>query len=52
MNSAVRHLVETYFDNSVEAAMNALITYNNKGLSNEDLDRLIGVIGNSKKKGG
>ena len=49
MRSAVRQLIETYFDNSVEEAMTALIEYDADALSDEELDRLIGLI--EKRKG-
>jgi predicted transcriptional regulator len=47
MRSAIRQLIETYFDNSVEEAMTALIEYNSS-LSDSDLNRLIDII--KKKK--
>jgi predicted transcriptional regulator len=49
MRSAVRQLMETYFDNSVEEAMTALIEYDTGALSDEELDRLIDII--EKRKG-
>lgn len=49
MRSAVRQLIETYFDNSVEEAMTALIEHNTSDLSDEELNRLIGII--EKRKG-
>jgi BlaI family penicillinase repressor len=51
MRSAIRQLVETYFDNSVEEAMTALIEYNSGGLSDEELNRLIDIIEKKKKEG-
>ena len=51
MRSAVRQLIETYFDNSVEQAMTALIEYNSNSLSDEDLNRLIGIIEKMKREG-
>jgi predicted transcriptional regulator len=50
MRSAVRQLMETYFDNSVEEAMAALIEYNASSLSDEDLNGLIDIM--KKKKRG
>jgi predicted transcriptional regulator len=50
MRSAVRQLVETYFDNSVEEAMTALIEYDSSGLSDEELDRLIDIIEKRKRE--
>ena len=49
MRSAVRQLMETYFDNSVEDAMTALMEYNTGALSDVELDRLIDII--EKRKG-
>ncbi|MBN2324586.1 MAG: hypothetical protein JXQ30_12690 [Spirochaetes bacterium] len=49
MRTAIQKLVETYFDNSVEEAMTALIEYNSSSLSDEDLNRLIDNI--KKQKG-
>ena len=50
MRSAVRRLIETYFDNSVEEAMTALIEYNSS-MSDEDLNRLIDIIKKKKREG-
>ena len=49
MRSAVRQLMETYFDNSVEEAMTALIEYDAGELTDRELDRLIDLI--EKRKG-
>ena len=51
MRSAVRQLMETYFDNSVEEAMTALIEYKSKGISDSDLDKMIDLIEKMKKVG-
>jgi BlaI family penicillinase repressor len=51
MRSAIRQLMETYFDNSVEEAMTALMEYNSGSLSDEDLNRLIDII-EKKRRGG
>ena len=51
MRSAVRQLMETYFDNSVEEAMTALIEYKSKGISDSDLDKVIDLIEKIKKGG-
>ncbi len=51
MRSAVRQLIETYFDNSVEEAMTALIEYDSGELTDEDLDRLIDIIEKRKADG-
>jgi len=50
MRSAIRQIVETYFDNSIEEAMTALIEYDNGDLSDEELNRLIGIIEKRKKE--
>ena len=51
MRSAVRQLMETYFDNSVEEAMTALIEYKSEGISDSDLDKMIDLIEKMKKEG-
>jgi BlaI family penicillinase repressor len=51
MRSAIRQLMETYFDNSVEEAMTALIEYNSSSLSDEDLSRLIDIMKKKKREG-
>jgi len=51
MRSAVRQLMETYFDNSVEEAMTALIEYKSKDISDSDLDKVIDLIEKIKKGG-
>jgi predicted transcriptional regulator len=50
MRSAVRQLMETYFDNSVEEAMTALIEYKSEGISDSDLDKMIDLIEKMKKE--
>lgn len=49
---AVRHLVETFFDDSVESAVVALIGSSNKRLDPQQLDRLAKLIAQAKKNGG
>jgi BlaI family penicillinase repressor len=51
MRSAIRQLIETYFDNSVEEAMTALIEYNSSNLSDADLNRLIDIMKKKKREG-
>ena len=51
MRSAIRQLMETYFDNSVEETMTALIEYNSSSLSDEDLSRLIDIMKKKKREG-
>ena len=51
MRYAIRQLVETYFDDSVEEAMTALIEYNSSSMSDSDLNRLIDLIEKKKQEG-
>src|SRR5438094_514787 len=48
---AVRHLVETFFDNSTESAVVALLDAGEKRLQPDQLDRLTKLIAQAKKKG-
>jgi predicted transcriptional regulator len=49
--TAMRHLLVTYFDNSVEAVVAALIRMDGKKLSEKDYRRLIEMIQNAEKGG-
>ena len=49
--AAVRHLVETFFDNSTESAVVALLG-EEKALTKDQLDRLAKLIAQAKKNGG
>ena len=49
--SALRHLIETYFDGSVHAAMAALIRVDRRQLSDEDYRSLDQMIKKSEKAG-
>lgn len=49
--TAIRHLLETYFDDSVEAVVAALIRMDGKKLSEEDYRRLIETIRDAEKEG-
>ncbi|HEY9226031.1 MAG TPA: BlaI/MecI/CopY family transcriptional regulator [Gemmatimonadaceae bacterium] len=49
---AVRHLVQTFFDNSPESAVVALLGAGDKPLTREQLDRLAKLIAQAKKQGG
>jgi len=49
--TAVRHLLDTYFDNSVEAVVAALIRMDGRKLSEKDYRRLIEMIQNAEKGG-
>ena len=47
--SALRHLLETFFDNSVENAVAAMLDVKRGDLTDEDLARLQGVIEQARK---
>src|SRR5688572_26294040 len=50
--AAVSHLVETFFDNSTESAVVALLDHKERRLSSEQLDRLAKLIDRAKRAGG
>jgi predicted transcriptional regulator len=49
--SALAHLVRTFFDGSVEAAVATLVDTSRAKLSHEELDRLSALIENTKREG-
>ena len=49
--SALKHLLETFFDNSAEQAITALLDLPTAELSREKLDRLSGLIEKAKQEG-
>src|SRR5437763_14918046 len=49
--SALRHLVETFFDGSAEKTVAALIGGEGARMSDEELDRLADLIEKAKKEG-
>ena len=49
--SAVRHLVETFFDGSAEKAVAALLGGEASKLSDEELERIAGLIEKARKDG-
>ena len=49
--SAVRHLVETFFDGSAEKAVAALLGGEASRLSDEELERIAGLIEQARKEG-
>jgi len=49
--SAVRHLVETFFGGSSEKAVAALLGGEASRLSDEELDRIAGLIDKARKEG-
>jgi len=50
-SSALRSLLDTYFDGSVNAAMAALIRTNRRHLSDEDYNNLRAIIERSEREG-
>lgn len=50
--AAVSHLVETFFDNSMESAVVALLDHKERKLSRDELDRLAKLIDKAKRTGG
>jgi predicted transcriptional regulator len=49
--SALRHLVQTFFDGSTEQAMAALIDANGRALSEDELGRMAELIERARKGG-
>ena len=49
--SAMAHLVETFFDGSVEEAVATLVQSSKSKLSADDLDRIAALIAKAKKEG-
>ena len=49
--SAVKHLLQTFFDGSAESAVATLLDVSRSDLSNADLDRLNSIISQAKKEG-
>jgi predicted transcriptional regulator len=49
---AVKHLVKTFFNDSPESALVALLGANDKPLTSDQLDRLAKLIAQAKKNGG
>ena len=47
--SALRHLLDTFFDNSVESTVAALLDVKSKELTDEELDRLTRLIDDARK---
>lgn len=50
--AAVSHLVETFFENSMESAVVALLDHKERRLSAEQLDRLGKLIEKARRSGG
>jgi predicted transcriptional regulator len=51
MRSAMRHMVQTFFDGSTEGAVAALLEMDAAKLSPEELDRLEQLIGKAREEG-
>jgi BlaI family transcriptional regulator, penicillinase repressor len=49
--SAMKQLLQTFFDNSAEQAVAALLDMSRTKLSDEELDRLSSIIENARKEG-
>ena len=50
--SALRHLVDTFFDGSTEKAVAALLGGEGARLTDEQIDRIAGLIEKARKEGG
>ena len=50
--SALRHLIDTFFDGSTEKAVAALLGGESSKLSDEELGRIADLIGRARSKGG
>jgi predicted transcriptional regulator len=50
--TAARHLLQTFFNNSMESAVAAMLGVADKPLTSEELDRLSKLIEQARKKGG
>ena len=50
--SAARHLLKTFFNNSMESALTALLGASEQPLSDDDLKRLSRLLENARRKGG
>ena len=51
MHSALRSLLKTHFDNSIEKAVTAILEAEDKNITNEELEKLSKLIDETKKKG-
>jgi predicted transcriptional regulator len=49
--SAMRHMLQTFFDGSASQAISALLDDHNAKLSDAELDRLAGIIAHARKAG-
>jgi predicted transcriptional regulator len=51
MRTALRSLLKTHFDNSIEKAVTAILEAEDRNMSNEELERLSELIEAAKRKG-
>jgi BlaI family transcriptional regulator, penicillinase repressor len=49
--TAVKHLLETYFDGSAEGIVAALLDVSSTRLTRDELDRMAGLIEKAKREG-
>src|SRR5712692_2757056 len=49
--SALRHLVDTFFDGSIEKVVGALLGGEGARLSEEELERIAGLVAKARKEG-
>jgi predicted transcriptional regulator len=49
--SAIRHLVDTFFEGSPERLVSALLGGEGRKISSEELDRIAELVANAKKGG-
>ncbi len=49
--TALRHLVKTFFDNSTEDAMAALLNLGEENLTEEEYGRILGLIQKARREG-
>ncbi len=49
--SALKHLMKTFFDNSTENVIAALMDISSQEMTEEELNKLTGLIENAKKEG-
>jgi predicted transcriptional regulator len=50
IQASIKHLLQMYFNNSIEEAVGALIEVNHKSLTDEGLDKLLVLIANARKE--
>ena len=49
--SALRHLLETFFDGSPEKVVEALVRDEDRSLSDEELDRMLQLLADARREG-